>query len=188
MVMGNSQPAVLETGVFASPATKADSPYQLTQHPTGQLVVTCLTTGTNYPVSVLAIPTHSDVEQQRRAFVREVAAWLTTNGPNNPAREQVAVAEVQRMLSVSYTAEDLADDRTWIQSNDLSKRVKILKGGLEEATRLEIVEFAARVGAAGSGVSETDAQFIEILGVGLGLQREIVANAVVAAVQSPAAL
>lgn len=185
--MADSQNAVLETGVFASPATGADAPYQLTQHPSGQLMVTCLTSGTNYDVSVLAIPTHAAVDAQRRAFIRELAAWLSTNGPDNPPREQMAVSEVSRLLSATYTAEDLASDRAWIASNDLSKRVKILKNGLSEQDRLGLVEFAARVGAAGTGVSETDAQFIEILGVGLGLDRDVVMNTVVAAIQAPSA-
>lgn len=184
--MGNSQPVVLETGVFASPATQTDSPYQLTQHPTGELVVTCLTTGTNYDVSVLAVPTRADVESQRRAFIREIAAWLSTNGPDNPPREQVAITSVSQMLYATYSADDLASDRAWIASNDLSKRVTILKNGTSMNERLALVEFAARIAAAGSGVSETDAQFIEILGVGLGLERETVTNAVVAAIQAPA--
>ena len=184
--MGKNQPTVLETGVFASPATQADSPYELHQHPTGELMVRCMTSGNNYDVSVLAVPTHADIESQKRAFVRELAAWLCTNGPDNPPRQQLAVVEVSRLLNAQYTAADLGDDRMWIKSNDLSNRVKLLKNGLPEQERLGLVQFAARVAAAGSGVSETDAQFIEILGVGLGLNRDVVTDAVVAAIQAPA--
>lgn len=185
--MGNIHPTVIETGTFASPTTKSDAPYELVQHPTGELVVTCLTTGTAHDVSVLAEPTNADIESQRRAFMREIAAWLSANGPANPPREQLAVEEVGRALNAVYTAQDLADDREWIKTNDLSKRVNLLKKGLVEPSRLQLVEFAAQIAAAGSGVSETDAQFIEILGVGLGLQRDVVNNTVVTTIQSLAA-
>lgn len=185
--MGRKKATVIETGQFASPSLNADGPYELIQEPSGELSVKCVTSGTTHDVAVLAVPTRADVESQRRAFTRELAAWLSTNGPNNPAREQLAVAEVSRALQASYTTADLASDREWIKSNDLSKRVKILKNGLSSAEHLELVEFAARIAAAGTGVSETDARFIEILGSGLGLSREVTTNAVVSAIQTPAA-
>ena len=185
--MGRKKATVLETGQFASPSLHADGPYELLQQPSGELVVKCVMSGTTHDVSILAVPTQADVEAQKRAFIRELAAWLSTNGPNNPAREQLAVAEVSKALQASYTTTDLANDREWIKSNDLSKRVKILKQGLSSAQHLELVEFAARIAAAGTGVSETDARFIEILGAGLGLSRDITTNAVVSAIQTPAA-
>ncbi len=185
--MGRKKATVIETGQFASPSLQADGPYELIQQPSGELSVKCVTSGTTHDVAVLSVPTRADIESQRRAFLRELAAWLSTNGPNNPAREQLAVSEVSSALQASYSTTDLANDRQWITTNDLSKRVKILKNGLSNAEHLEIVEFAARIAAAGTGVSETDARFIEILGAGLGLSREITTNAVVSAIQSPPA-
>ena len=183
--MGKNKSIVIETGLFASPATQTDSPYELSQDSNGELEVKCLTSGGTYEVSVLAVPTKADIESQKRAFIRELAAWLCTNGPQNFPREQLAVTEVSEMLNAEYSAADLADDRQWIQSNDLSKRIKLLKEGLPEEERLGLVQFAARVGAAGTGISESDAQFIEILGVGLGLTKEVVTDAVLSAIQSP---
>ena len=183
--MAFGKPQVVETGVFASPATQADSPYELLQAKDGQMSVRCVQSDTTYDTSVLARPTNADLQAQRGAFLREIAAWLCTNGPSDPVRESSAVNEVSQALQAEYSAADLNDDRQWIQHHDLSQRVPILKDGLADYDRLAIVEFAARVGAAGNGISQTDAQFIEHLGLGLGLHQDVVAEKVVNAIQSP---
>lgn len=181
--MGNNKPEVIETGVFASPATNHDSPYELLKHPDGAHTVRCVQSGASYETSILSQPTYAEVEEQRRAFMREIAAWLATNGPSDPVRDRAAAESVSQALQAEYTQADLGDDQQWIQTHDLSVRVPILKERLDEACRLEMIEFAARVGAAGNGISETDAQFIEFLGAGLELNADVVTNTVVQAIQ-----
>lgn len=181
-VMAEKKERVIETGTFASPATGADSTYELVSDKDANLVVKCLSSGSEFDVSVLANPTFADIEKQEHAFRREIAAWLCTNGPENPDREQAAMFEVGQALQAHYTADELLADRTWIESNDLSKRIPWLRDGLPENERLHIVEFAARIGSAGTRISETDAQFIEVLGNDLGLSADVVTNTVVNAI------
>ena len=185
--MAKKSDPVIETGIFASPATGKDAPYELVQKPDGQLVARCLDSGSEFEESSLAIPTHADLAKQAQAFRREIAAWLCTNGPENPQRESEAIYEISQSLQVHYTEDELLADRQWITSNDLSKRIPLLRNGLPDTERMSIVEFAARIGAAGSGISETDAHFIEILGNGLGLNPDVVANTVMEAIQHASA-
>ncbi len=180
--MGKKRSQVLETGVFASPATGSDSPYELLSDKSGQLTVKCLSTGNEFDTSVLAAPTRAQIDDQRNAFRREIAAWLCSNGPQNPERESLAIYEVAQALASEYSPAELHADRQWIQSNDLSLRIKLLREGLPEAERLDLVEFAARIASPGAGISETDAQFIEALGKGLTLDPETVTNTVVQAI------
>ncbi len=182
--MGKKKTEVVETGVFASPATRKDSPYELLQDPEGGLSVRCIESGATYDTSILAKPTHAQIEDQRLAFLREIAAWLSTNGPSDPLREEAAATSISLSLQAEYTQADLGDDRQWILSNDLSVRVPLLRDGLDEACRLELIQFAASIGAVGNGISETDAQFIEFLGAGLGLDPNVVTDTVVQAIQS----
>ena len=184
--MAKTQPTVLETGTFASPATQTDSPYQLLQKPDGSLVVVCVESRTHHAVSVLSAWSYADIESQRRAFIREIVAWFCTNGPKDEAREAAAVNEVKRVLASEYDTDDLKADQEWNATNDLSVRVPILRKTLPEPARLDLIELASRVATVGDGVSPTDAQFIEILGSGLGLDAEAVTNIVIAAMQSQA--
>ena len=184
--MSKTQPIVLESGIFASPETQADAPYQLWQQPTGELVVLCVESRTYHGIETLARWTYADIESQRRAFVRELAAWFYTNGPQDNARAHFAVNEVSRMLSAEYGQDDLDADRAWITSNDLSQRLPILRKTLPEPARRELVEFCGRIVSAGAGVSPSDAQFIEVLGAALGFDSETVTNIVIAAVQANA--
>lgn len=180
--MGMNEPRIIETGVFASPATQQDSPYELIENPDGTMAVRCVQSGASFETSVLANPTYSDVEDQRRAFMREIAAWLATNGPTDPLRDEAASAAVSGALAAEYTQADLGDDQQWIQTHDMSARVPILKTCLDMERRLEMIEFAARIAAVGNGISETDAQFIEYLGAGLELNADVVANTVMQAI------
>ena len=186
--MSKTQPTVLETGIFPSPATIEDGPYELRQLPTGELVVLCVESGTEHGTEVLARSLYADVESQRRAFIREMAAWFYTNGPKDDVRAQHAIVEVQRALGSEYDEDLLQADREWLQTHDLSLRVPILYKGLPEQARRELVEFAGRVATAGDGVSQSDAQFIEILGAGLGFDSAKVADIVVAAMRASSAV
>ncbi len=127
----------------------------------------------------------SELYGQRNALVREIPAWLVANDPHNPSRRRAAVREVRRITQEEYVADDLDDDVEWIMTNDLGRRLPIVIH-LDIATRRELVELAADVASVGTGLTPTDAQFIELLGAGLGIEADLVEALVFAAVQSAA--
>lgn len=129
--------------------------------------------------------TSTELDGQRLALVREIPAWLVASDPDNPSRRRAAVREIRRITKESYIADDLDDDVTWILNNDLGRRLPIV-ALLDEGSRRELIELAAEVSAVGNGLSQSDAQFIELLGAGLSLDDELVAAVVMAAVQAAA--
>lgn len=126
-----------------------------------------------------------ELQGQRNALVREIPAWLVANDPHNPSRRRAAVREIRRITRDQYVADDLDDDVEWIMTNDLGRRLPIVIH-LDIVARRELVELAAEVASVGSGLSASDAQFIELLGAGLGIDADLVEALVVAAVQSAA--
>ncbi len=126
-----------------------------------------------------------ELREQWVALVREIPAWLSANDPHNPSRRRVAVREVRRITQEGYVADDLDDDIEWIMTNDLGRRLPIVIH-LGEAARRELIELAAEVGTVGTGLTETDAQFIELLGSGLGIDADMVEAVVFSAAQSAA--
>ena len=186
--MGFRSPKALEKGMFLSPALGVDAPYELIEDefmPNG-LAVRCIESKTKHDTEVLATPTLSDMADQHRAFVREVCAWFVANGRENPARQHTAVHEVRRLTGSDYVFEDVAEDVAWVRDNDLSTRLHVLGKYLDEARRKGLVQLAARMGTAGGELSQSDTQFIELLGVGLKLTPEFVAETVLAAMSAPA--
>lgn len=129
--------------------------------------------------------TTTELADQRGALVREIPAWLSANDPHNPSRRRTAVREIRRITKQSYVADDLDDDITWILNNDLGRRLPIV-AHMDEGSRRELIELAAEVGVVGTGLSASDAQFIELLGAGLAMDDDLVAAVVMAAVQAAA--
>ena len=129
--------------------------------------------------------TTAELHQQHRALVREIPAWLVANDPNNPSRRRVAVREIRRITQEGYVADDLDDDVAWVLGQDLGLRLPIVAHRSEDARRT-LIELAAAVASVGSGVSASDAQFIELLGIGLELDPDEVAGIVMSAVHDEA--
>jgi len=124
-----------------------------------------------------------ELRDQWAALVREIPAWLVANDPDNPSRRRCAVREVRRITQEGYVADDLDDDVDWIMNNDLGRRLPIVMHH-DMAHRRELVELAAEIGAVSTGLSESDTQFIELLGAGLGIQLDTVEALVMNAVRS----
>ena len=180
--MGLRRAKVIESGTFRSPALGVDSPYELIEDSGREdgLAVRCTESKETYGTDVLSHPTIGQIDDQFRAFVREVCAWLIANNPS-PVREEASVAEIRRATSLDYTAVDLANDVEWIKTFDLTGRMHFLAGNMpDEKRRLELLHVAANV-AASSGLSESDAKFVEVLGTGLGFDGDTVMNIVVSA-------
>lgn len=127
--------------------------------------------------------TQAELHSQRLALVREIPAWLVANDPHNPSRRRATVREVRRITGENYVADDLDDDVEWILSHDLGLRLPIV-ALLDEPARFNLVLLAADVACVGTGVSASDAQFIELLGAGLNLEETSVAEVVVIAVRN----
>jgi hypothetical protein len=183
-IMGFLGPKPVETGVFTSPALGVDAPYHLIEDPNAAsgFVVRCLESDTLHDVGSLARPTMLQIGDQLEAFIRELCAWLVANGPNSPARRRTAVREIRRLTGEDYTVDDLDDDVHWILAHDLGQRLPILGTYLDEAERLTLMQLGAELGAAGSGLAESDAQFLELLGAGLQIDSDTVARIVMSAV------
>lgn len=127
--------------------------------------------------------TATELSDQRLALLREIPAWLTANDPYNPSRRRAAVREIRRLTGLEYVADDLDDDVQWILNHDLGLRLPIVMH-TDEQSRRGLIELAAVVASVGTGISTTDAQFIELLGSGLGLDGQHVESIVVTAVQN----
>jgi hypothetical protein len=124
-----------------------------------------------------------ELENQRIALIREVPAWLVANAPDDPARRRAAVRQIRYLTGEDYVADDLDDDVEWILKHDLGLRLPII-ANLEIDARKALLELAAEVGVVGSGFSQTDAQFVELLGAGLQVNDDIVTSIVMTAVQN----
>jgi hypothetical protein len=127
----------------------------------------------------------AELNDQRHALVREIPAWLVANDPHNPSRRRAAVREVRRITQDGYVSDDLDDDVEWIMTNDLGRRLPIVIH-LDMAIRRELIELAADVASVGAGVNPADAQFIELLGAGLGIEADMAEALLLSAVQSAA--
>ena len=183
--MGFRGAKAIEKGIFLSPALGTDSVYELVKDDgyDDGLAVRCVESKKLYDTSVLSAPTLAQIAAQHNGFVREVCAWLVTNGANNPDQRVVAISEVRRITAQDYSDADLDTDIAWIRDNDLSQRLHVLGKHLDEQRRQRLVQLAAKVGAANGGLTESDAQFIELLGSGLKLDASAVESAVVSALQ-----
>jgi hypothetical protein len=184
--MGFLGSKVVEKGMFTSPALGVDSQYELIEDdsmPQG-LAVRCVESKTTHDISVLAQPTLAQLTSQHQGFVREISAWLVANAPQNTSRQRAAVREIRRLTSLDYVSDDLENDVEWVRTADLSKRMHVLGKHLDEARRVGLIELAATVGAAGDGLAESDAQFIEILGTGLQFDTDTTMQTVMNAVNN----
>lgn len=179
-------------GTFFSPALQADGPYELIDIMEGRTVtgraVRCVRSQQMFDVAVLSKPTAPQVNDQVLAFYREIAAWLVANAPNDPARQRAALRMVRRAVTEEYLIDDLERDITWIATADLAARIVFLRDNLDERSRERIIEFAAEIGSTSSNLSETDAEFIERVGVGMGLPAPAVYDIVVAKMTQPPAV
>lgn len=165
---------VVEKGVFTSPALGVDSPYELVEDSGREngLAVRCVESKEMYDTDVLAAPTLAQLSEQHNGFVRELGAWLVANN-GNPAREQAAVSQVRSRTAMDYSVEDLQDDVVWVRQNGLSARMKLLGAHLSNERKTGLLETAAAI-AGSNGVSQSDAQFLELLGQGLGFEADVV--------------
>jgi hypothetical protein len=179
-------------GTFYSPALNSDGPYELVNVMEGRTVtgqaVKCVRSQQLFDISVLSRPTAPQINDQVTAFYREIGAWLVANAPSNPARQRAALRMLRRAVSEDYVISDLERDVAWIATADLGERIAFLRDNVDERGRERIVEFGAEVGAVSGGVSETDAEFIERVGVGLGLPAAAVYDIVVAKLHQPPAV
>ena len=184
--MGFRSSKALEKGYFLSPALGIDSLYELIEDasmPNG-LAVRCLESNNTYPTEVLAAPPLSELAEQHRAAVREISAWLVANGQESPNRKNMAVQEVRRLTGADYIFEDLASDVLWVRNGSLSPRLHLLGKHLDEARRKGLLVLATTVGAAGGNLSQSDVQFIELLGTGLKLDSRLVEQVVLASFEA----
>ncbi len=176
--MGFRGPKVVEKGMFTSPELGVDTPYELivdSSMPDG-LAVRCVESKQKYGTEVLAAPTIAQVNQQHNAFVRELSAWLVANGAAQE-RQAAAVQEVRRLTGLDYTSDDLTNDVMWIRKTEISHRLPILSQHLDDGRKIGLLRLAAAV-AASSTLGESDAQFIERLGAGLGFDEDTVMQVV----------
>lgn len=177
------------TGVFFSPALDEDAPYELLDVIEGRTVVgkkvRCVRSNELFEVDALAKPTNAQLIDQVAAAFREIGAWLVANAPDNPARQRTALRAIRRTIRENYLADDLERDVAWIATADLGQRIAFLRDNMTESGREQMVAFGAEIASSGGQLSETDAEFIERVGTGLGLPREAVYDIVVAAVQQP---
>lgn len=175
------------SGVFFSPTLEADAPYELLDVVEGRTVVgkkiRCVQSKELFDLDVLVKPTNAQLIDQVSAAFREIGAWLVANGPNNPPRQRAALRTIRRTIKENYLADDLERDVSWIATVDLGQRIAFLRDNMTETGKEQMVEFAAEIGTAGGQLSESDAEFVERVGTGLGLPREAVYDIVVAAVQ-----
>jgi hypothetical protein len=138
------------------------------------------------PVMTPEVPyTNVELQDQRLALVREIPAWLVANDPDNPSRRRLAVREIRRITREGYVADDLDDDVQWVLNQDLGLRLPIVAYLAEDARRT-LIGLAAAVASVRTGLSPSDAQFIELLGAGLQLDPEEVTGIVMSAVQNEA--
>ena len=177
------------SGVFFSPALEADAPYELLDEISGRTVigkkVRCVRSKEVYDVDVLAKPTNAQLIDQVAAAFREIGAWLVANDPNNPPRQRAALRLIRRTIKENYLSDDLERDVAWIATADLGQRIAFLRENMTASGKDQMVKFAAEIASSGANVSETDAEFIERIGTGLGLPREEVYDVVLSAVQLP---
>ncbi len=176
------------TGTFWSPALERDAEYELLEVIEKRAVtgkaVKCVETGEIFDIAVLTKPTDAQMIDQVAASFREIGAWLVANAPDNPVRHRAALRLIRRTIRDNYLADDLDRDVVWIGSADFGARIAFLRDHLTDPGKIEMVQMAADIGAAGGELSKTDAEFIETLGVGLGLPIEGVYDIVVEAVST----
>ena len=177
------------SGIFFSPVLEADSPYELLDVVEGRTVVgkkvRCVQSKELFDLDVLNKPTNTQLIDQISAAFREIGAWLVANAPNNPPRQRAALRAIRRTIKENYLADDLDRDVAWIATADLGQRIAFLRDNMTDGGRDQMVKFAAEIASSGSQVSETDAEFIERVGTGLGMPREAVYDIVVSAIQKP---
>lgn len=177
------------SGVFFSPALEADGPYELLDEISGRTVigkkVRCVQSREIYDVSVLCKPTNAQLIDQVAAAFREIGAWLVANDPSNALRQRAAIRLVRRTIKEDYLSDDLERDVAWIATADLGQRIAFLRDNMTASGKDQMIKFAAEIASSGSDVSETDAEFIERIGLGLGLPREEVYDVVISAVHRP---
>jgi len=180
-------PKVVETGIFTSPTLGCDSPYELVEDaskPSG-FSVRCVESNDVFDTDVLATPTLAQLDEQHDAFARELSAWLVANNDSEVRRES-AISEVRELTNLDYSPEDLVGDVEWVRAVDLSARMRVLSAHLPQDRRSALLRLAAQV-AASSGISESDAQFIELLGTGVGFHSDVIMAVVVEAMHKPKA-
>jgi len=186
-VMKLRGPKVVEKGMFTSPTLGIDSPYELIEDsskPNG-LSVRCVESKDIFDTDLLAKPTLAQLEDQHNAFAREVCAWLVANN-DSETRRTSSVDAIRDLTSLDYVAEDLDADVEWVRQFDVTARMRVLSVHLPEHRRMELLQLAARA-AASSGLSESDAQFVELLGSGLGFDADAVMDVVLEAMGNPGA-
>lgn len=130
-----------------------------------------------------AAPTAAQIDAQYHALVREVSAWLVANGDQSDARQRAALRELRQIRGDNYVLDDLDDDVLWIRSNDLGLRLPVLQAHLDIARRRGVLALMGTVAASNQQVSESDAQFIELVARGLGLDSVEVTQVVMTALQ-----
>ena len=145
----------------------------------------CVRSKELFDLDVLAKPTNAQLIDQVAAAFREIGAWLVANAPNHPARQRAALRAIRRTIKENYLADDLERDVAWIATADLGQRIGFLRDNMTESGKEQMVAFGAEIASSGGQVSESDAEFIERVGTGLGLPREAVYDIVIAAMQQP---
>ncbi len=182
MVLRRVSSTILETGEFFSPVLGADGPYELLERRGRQVaphrVVRCVSTGTEHPLAVLERPTARRVREQAIAASREIGAWMVSNDPNDSHRHTATLRSVRRRLRENYVAEDLANDLSWIATIDLGERFAVLHKWAEPHVRHDLIRLAAEIATSSGTTSPTDVSCIELLGTGLGVSADTVAEIV----------
>ena len=161
-----------------------DLPYELIEVTEGRAVtgraVRCVQSQQMFDVSTLATPTQAQIKAQVMAAYREVGAWLVANSPHSPSRHRTALRLIRRTVSDSYLVDDLERDMTWIATADLGQRIGFLRDQMIDAEKERLIDFGAEIAASSGELSESDAEFIERVGTGMGLPSEAVYDIVLA--------
>lgn len=129
-------------------------------------------------------PNAAQIDAQYHALLREVSAWLVANGDQSDARQRAALRELRQIRGDNYVLDDLDDDVAWIRSNDLGLRLPVLQAHLDISRRRSVLAIMATIAASNQHVSESDAQFIELVARGLGLDSIEVTQMMMTALQN----
>ncbi|MGI9605011.1 MAG: hypothetical protein ACR2P0_02610 [Acidimicrobiales bacterium] len=176
------------SGTFWSPALESDGEYELLDVLEHRAVtakaVRCVRSQEIYDLSVLTRPTDAQLIDQIAAGFREIGAWLVAASPENQVRQRTALREIRRTIRDNYVADDLDRDMAWIASSDFTERIAFLRDHLIDEGKEQMVRMAGHIASVGCTMSHADAEFIESLGVGLGLDVERVLDLVVAEVNA----
>lgn len=175
--------SVKETGVFFSPATGCDGPYELVQARTWftlfflpliplkvkGMYVRCGVTKELYDPRVLDNPTTADFATQLAGALREiVAAVVIADSTAGDEETSVAIDRLAGQVP-GYNRATLDADIASLDADQLRQRLSYLAGSLSTDGKEQLLSTAAAVMAAGPARDDGTRRLVQSIGESLGM-------------------